>query len=64
MEHTFSPPLTRTVSSVSIAPAPQPGERTALLAGDEEEGRYYVQGAPGMLAKSTSHTFISERSPV
>ncbi|KIO30050.1 hypothetical protein M407DRAFT_20907 [Tulasnella calospora MUT 4182] len=47
MEHTFSPPLTRTVSSVSIAPGPQAGERTALLAGDEEEGRYYVQGAPG-----------------
>ncbi|KAG8899229.1 hypothetical protein FRC00_001742 [Tulasnella sp. 408] len=48
MEHTFSPPLTRTVSSVSIAPAPQAGERTALLAGDEEEGRYYVQGAPDL----------------
>ncbi|KAG8917829.1 hypothetical protein FRC01_002180, partial [Tulasnella sp. 417] len=47
MEHTFSPPLTRTVSSVSIAPAPQAGERTALLAGDEEEGRYYVERGPG-----------------
>ncbi|KAG8991328.1 hypothetical protein FRB90_001392, partial [Tulasnella sp. 427] len=46
MEHTFSPPLTRDVSSVSLYPGPQASERTALLAGDEEEGRFYVQEAP------------------